>query len=41
MKIQVIILSVLLLSACDFWNVDKCLDNGGKWNYEQKVCEFE
>ena len=19
--------------------IDSCLDNGGRWNYEQKVCE--
>ena len=20
--------------------IDKCLDNGGRWNYEKKVCEY-
>jgi hypothetical protein len=21
--------------------IDSCLDNGGRWNYEEKNCEFE
>jgi len=32
---------LLSLSACEFWEVDKCLDRGGRWNYEKEVCEFE
>lgn len=23
----------------DFFKIDNCLDSGGKWNYETKVCE--
>jgi len=22
-----------------FWVIDKCLDQGGRWNYEIKMCE--
>jgi Prokaryotic membrane lipoprotein lipid attachment site len=32
--------ALLLLSGCDFLEIDKCLDRGGKWNYEKKICEF-
>lgn len=32
---------VVNLSACEFWDVDTCLDRGGCWNYELKQCEFE
>jgi hypothetical protein len=21
--------------------IDSCLDNGGRWNYEQKNCEYQ
>jgi hypothetical protein len=24
-----------------FLKIDSCLDSGGKWNYEQNVCEHE
>ena len=42
MKKLFIFASVLLfLSGCDYLEVDKCLDRGGRWNYEKKVCEFE
>lgn len=29
---------ILFLVGCD--KVDKCLDSGGRWNYEKKVCEY-
>lgn len=43
------IAAVLLLVACilfSFWlyrqiEIDKCLDAGGAWNYEQRHCLFE
>lgn len=22
-------------------SIDKCLDNGGAWNYQERRCEFE
>ena len=25
----------------DFFKIDSCLDNGGKWNYDNKICEYE
>lgn len=31
----------LLVSGCDFLEIDKCLDRGGKWNYEKEICEFK
>lgn len=36
--------SVLILLVCKFWfsgwlQVDRCLDSGGRWNYERKTCE--
>jgi hypothetical protein len=24
-----------------FLDVDRCLDSGGRWNYEAKSCEYE
>ena len=26
--------------VCNFLSVDKCLDKGGKWNYNLAKCEF-
>jgi len=23
-----------------FWHVDRCLDRGGRWNYDQGRCEL-
>ena len=40
-KIFPVIVILLFLSGCEFWEVDKCLDRGGRWNYEKEVCEFE
>jgi hypothetical protein len=42
-KISLIITLVLLVIFL-FWmkgciSIDKCLDNGGRWNYEKGVCE--
>ena len=27
------------LKGCS--DIDKCLDNGGRWNYEKGVCEYQ
>jgi len=36
------LLSVIVaLSGCEFWEIDRCLDKGGYWNYELGQCEFE
>ena len=34
----ILIIAVYLLLSDD---VDKCLDAGGRWNYELKRCEFQ
>ncbi|MBD3393073.1 MAG: hypothetical protein GF410_13730, partial [Chitinivibrionales bacterium] len=28
-----------VLYRSDFWRIDRCLDDGGKWNYELRRCE--
>ncbi len=38
--------AVLLVIAFAFWmkgclDIDKCLDNGGRWNYEKGICEYQ
>jgi hypothetical protein len=47
-KLFIIIISVLVISlisifgikwAIRFFQIDKCLDKGGKWNYELNRCE--
>lgn len=30
----------LYLKSTDFFAIDKCLDSGGRWNYEEKKCEY-
>jgi len=35
------LLILQLLLACDFLDVDKCLDNGGRWNDGNSECETE
>ncbi len=32
---------MLCITACEGWNIDKCLDSGGRWNYEADKCEYE
>ncbi len=31
----------MFLTACEFLEIDKCLDRGGKWSYEEEKCVFE
>lgn len=38
-------LALLLLIICGYWltdflTIDKCLDNGGRWNYDTGRCEY-
>lgn len=33
-------IAVSLLTGCEFWEIDKCLDQGGRWDYELKECDF-
>jgi hypothetical protein len=30
-----------LLSGCTFWEIDKCLDRGGRWDEAKQQCQFE
>lgn len=39
-KTYLLVVSVLTLISCNQIKVDKCLDNGGRWNYETKECEL-
>ncbi len=37
---------IVLLSAFAYWvkgclDIDRCLDSGGRWNYEKGVCEYQ
>lgn len=34
----IIILTLFLISACDYLAIDKCLDQGGRWDYEKQEC---
>jgi len=43
---KIILIVVVIVAALtvylvfsDFLKIDRCLDSGGKWNYETKVCE--
>jgi sensor domain CHASE-containing protein len=45
-KILIITLIIILILAFAYWfkgymAVDKCLDNGGRWNYKKSVCEYK
>jgi len=31
---------VFVLWVVRFIKVDKCLDSGGRWNYENSICEY-
>jgi len=37
----IILLTLLLLSGCEFLEIDKCLDRGSKWSHEENTCIFE
>lgn len=45
-KITIITLIIILILAFAYWfkgymAVDKCLDNGGRWNYQKLACEYK
>lgn len=45
-RIFIIVLLLVLLLVFAYWfkgymAVDKCLDNGGRWNYEKSICEYK
>ena len=42
MKKSAIALSLfVLLTGCKYWEVDKCLDRGGRWDQEKEQCQFK
>lgn len=39
-------LFLLFLIAFGYWfkkymDIDRCLDSGGRWNYEKGICEYK
>jgi hypothetical protein len=32
---------LIYLHLNNFFKIDKCLDRGGRWDYQQNVCKFE
>ena len=38
-RVLFLLVIVVNLSACEFLEVDGCLDRGGRWNYELKLCD--
>ncbi len=35
------LISAIHFGYCRKWHaVDKCLDNGGRWNYDKNTCEY-
>lgn len=44
-KIALGVLMIVLVVALVYWarnylQIDSCLDQGGRWNYEKSVCEY-
>jgi hypothetical protein len=37
---SLVLLTVFLFYVKRYMDVDKCLDNGGRWNYATGVCEY-
>jgi hypothetical protein len=38
--VMVISLAVFVYFLSGYLNIDKCLDSGGRWNYEKGICEY-
>ena len=38
-SITIILLTVIYVKVNRFIEIDSCLDNGGRWNYEQEQCD--
>lgn len=36
MKISIISFICLMITGCSFINVDRCLDNGGRWDKQKQ-----
>jgi hypothetical protein len=39
-KTYLVVIAIMTLISCNQIKIDKCLDIGGRWNYETKECEF-
>jgi hypothetical protein len=37
----VLVAAVYFVYGSEFMKVDRCLDAGGRWNYELKQCEYK
>jgi hypothetical protein len=37
--VVVLIILILWINYGEFWQIDRCLDSGGAWNYSSKECE--
>jgi uncharacterized membrane protein YoaK (UPF0700 family) len=33
------LIALLGIGRTEFWEIDSCLDSGGRYNYELKLCE--
>lgn len=41
MRFATVALLIVFSTGCTFWEEDKCLDRGGKWDHEREQCVFE
>lgn len=35
---RLLIFFIVAVSGCEYVEIDKCLDNGGKWDYDNDKC---
>jgi hypothetical protein len=45
-KMTLLVIAIIVAVLVVFWirrhlQIDGCLDAGGRWNYEQKACEYK
>lgn len=40
MKRIIVLVVFMMCGGCEYMKVDKCLDRGGRWDYETKECEY-
>lgn len=38
--LSIVIILILILPIRRCWDIDACVDRGGRWNYETGKCEF-
>ncbi len=36
-----LVFSVVVIRESNFFSIDKCLDNGGRWDYEKGDCIYK